>query len=140
MFEWGGVPRKTFVALNVLAWLLPPGTRFAAKRQAVVPLGLPAAAPVSTSSTPQGPAAAASSATTPAATASGHPTATVVAYFFRRPRGWTAILWATRRVPLTPALLGKLGLAKAAFLDLMGNPLPGPPNHLTRSPLYATGS
>ncbi|PIX47609.1 MAG: hypothetical protein COZ57_08080 [Armatimonadetes bacterium CG_4_8_14_3_um_filter_66_20] len=26
-FEWGGVPRKTYVALNTLAYLLPPGTR-----------------------------------------------------------------------------------------------------------------
>jgi hypothetical protein len=26
-FEWGGVPRKMYVALNTLAYLLPPGTR-----------------------------------------------------------------------------------------------------------------
>ncbi|MGD9519471.1 MAG: beta-galactosidase [Armatimonadota bacterium] len=26
-FEWGGVPRKTYVALNALAWVLPPGTQ-----------------------------------------------------------------------------------------------------------------
>ncbi len=26
-FEWAGVPRKTLVALNTLAWVLPPGTR-----------------------------------------------------------------------------------------------------------------
>ena len=26
-FEWGGVPRKTYVVLNTLAYLLPPGSR-----------------------------------------------------------------------------------------------------------------
>ncbi len=26
-FEWGGVPRKTYSALNTLAWVLPPGSR-----------------------------------------------------------------------------------------------------------------
>jgi hypothetical protein len=28
LFTYGGAPRKAYVALNVLAWMLPPGTRF----------------------------------------------------------------------------------------------------------------